>query len=352
VAAALAIKVGGTADAQLAQGALVEVYERMGEPTTFRLRYQVDITAQDLPMLRDARLDPDSEIQVLVVLDGSAQCLVKGPVHSQQIRLLHGGAGSYVDVSGTDGSVAMDREVKAKVWDAVSDADVVSQIVATYGAIADTESTPAVHEEDKHTLVQRDSDLRFIRRLARRNGFLFWITPDPMGKETAHFKRAPVGDTPAAKLAINLATPNVNALDITWDVERPTSVLAMQLDLTDKSDIDGAVAKSPLKLLGDKRLADIAAGTRSVLVSAPADDAGDLKNRSEGALVEAELFVRASGETNVHALGSVLHAHTVVDVQGVGKRHSGPYFVSSVRHLIDATTHRMEFELLRNGWGG
>ena len=52
-------------------------------------------------------------IQVLSVTDGKADCLVKGPVHGQQIRLLHGGTGSYVDVLGTDTSVTMDREVKA-----------------------------------------------------------------------------------------------------------------------------------------------------------------------------------------------------------------------------------------------
>ena len=140
---ALAIKVSGTADAALAQSSVVEVYERMGEPTTFRLRYQVDIKEQDLPLLADPRLDPGSEMQVLVVLDGAADCLVKGPVHSQQIRLIHGGSGSFVDVLGTDTSVTMDREVKAKVWDALSDSDVVSQIVATYGLKPETDSTPA-----------------------------------------------------------------------------------------------------------------------------------------------------------------------------------------------------------------
>jgi hypothetical protein len=290
-------------------------------------------------------------MQILVVLDGAADCLVKGPVHSQQIRLIHGGSGSFVDVLGTDTSVTMDREVKAKVWDALSDSDVVSQIVATYGLKPETDSTPATHDEAKHTLVQRDSDLRFIRRLARRNGYLFWVTADPLGVQTAHFKRPPLDGEPDMKLVINLDAPNLNAVEISWDVERPTSSVGMQLDLADQSDIDGAVAKTPQKLLGDKGLADITGDTRSVLVSAPVDDAGDLKSRGEAALVEADFFVRVTGETTVHALGKVLHAHRLVELQGVGKRHSGPYFVSGVRHLIDAVTHRMEFELIRNGWG-
>lgn len=111
------------------------------------------------------------------------------------------------------------------------------------------------------------------------------------------------------------------------------------------------MARSPQKLLGDKALRDITGDTRSALVTAPVDDVGDLKSRGEAALIEADFFVTATGETTALALGAVLHAHTMVQLQGVGTRHSGPYFVSSVRHLIDATTHRMEFELVRNGWG-
>ena len=47
-----------------------------------------------------------------------------------------------------------------------------------------------------------------------------------------------------------------------------------------------------------------------------------------------------------------MRAHTVVELQGAGIRHSGKYFVGGVRHTIDADRHRMELELLRNAWGG
>ncbi len=348
---ALAIKVNDTADAQLAQASVVEVLERIGEPTTFRMRYGVDIASDDFPMLRDARLDPGSVIQVLSVADGKPDCLVKGPVHGQQIRMLHGGAGSYVDVMGTDTSVTMDREVKAKVWDSVRDSDVVTQIVGTYGLTPDSQDSAAMHVQDKHTLIQHDSDLRFVRRLARRNGCLFWLTADSSGQQTAHFRRPPLDGDTVANLVINLAKPNLNALDISWDVERPTSTIGWELDLGGKTALDGAVSNSPQKLLGDKGLADITGDVRNALVTAPVDDVGDLKSRGEATLIEADFFVTVTGEVTAQALGAVLHAHTIVQLQGVGTRHSGPYFVSSVRHLIDATTHRMEFALVRNGWG-
>ena len=81
--------------------------------------------------------------------------------------------------------------------------------------------------------------------------------------ETAHFKPPPVDAAPAQDLVINLQDPEANlaTLDILWDIERPPSASAAQLDLNDKSTIDGSVEASPLTPLGAQALSDIAAGT-------------------------------------------------------------------------------------------
>ena len=82
----------------------------------------------------------------------------------------------------------------------------------------------------------------------------------------------------------------------------------------------------------------------------PVDDTADLRRRAAGVLIDASFFVSARGQTTLHALGQVLRAHTVVKLRGAGSRHSGKWLCSAVRHTIDAMEHRMEFELLRNGW--
>lgn len=347
----IAIAVDGKPDEKLAEAAWVEVYERAGEMTTYRIRYDIDISEGDFPMLLDERIGAGSELSVIAPLDGTNNCLVKGPVTGQQVHLEHGGACSFVEVSGCDTSIAMDRETKTLVWSEVTDSDAVNTIFAQYGYTPDVETTLAGHFETKHTLVQRDTDLRFVQRLARRNGFLFWITSDEQGIETAHFKRAPLEGDTAADLIINLEKNNLEVVDITWDVERPTSVVAGQLNLNDKLDIDGAVAASPLTTLGAKALNAIAVDTRSIHLVAPVDDAGDLQGRGEGALIEAGWFMRATCKTTVNALNAMLRAQTVINLRGAGSRFSGKYFVSGVRHTINAAEHRMEVELSRNGWG-
>jgi hypothetical protein len=347
-----AIAVHGRPDPELGRAASVEVHERMGETTSYRLQYPVDIAHGDLTRLSERRLGPGSDLAVLVPLGGTFQCLVKGPVRGQQIRLEHGGAGSSVDVEGADSSVAMDRETKSVLWSDVSDSAAVTSILSDHGYLADVESTSGGHFEEKHTLVQRDSDLRFVRRLARRNGCMFWVTSDALGTETAHFRRPRMDGRASAALLINLDPPSTGSIQISWDVERPTSVEGAQLDLGTKKDLDGAVRRSPARALGSMSLDEITGDTRSVALSAPADDSGDLTARGEGALIEAGWFVRLTCQTSVERLGALLRPCTLVDVRGAGRRHSGTYLVAAVHHTIDPTVHLMDVELVRNGWDG
>jgi hypothetical protein len=149
---------------------------------------------------------------------------------------------------------------------------------------------------------------------------------------------------------INLDNPNLQSFDLHWDVERPTSVEGIQLDLNSKRDINGAVAQTPQTALGSKNLSAITNDKRSVQVSAPADDAGDMQARGEAVLIEADWFIKASCRTSLHSLGALVRANTLVSVNGAGSRHSGKYYVASVRHVIDATAHVMELELVRNAW--
>jgi phage protein D len=348
----IVIAVNGSPDTELSAPSWIEVVESMDEPTTYRIHYEIDIEEKDLPMLKDGRLDPESKLSILAPVGNTTYCLVMGPVRGHKIHLVHGGTGSFLEVEGVDTSIAMDRENKAAIWANLTDSDAVSAVLSPYGYTPDVESTTASHPDTKHALIQRETDFHFVQSLARRNGFLFWVTADENGVETAHFKKPSVGGAAQATLNINLDSPVFQTLDLEWDVERPTSTEAKQLDLNAKQPIDGSATQSPLANLGDKPLNAISSETRLLHLPPPADDAGDLTSRSEGALIEAGWFIRALGKTSVQETGNVVvRAHTVVEMQGLGTRHSGKYFVAGVKHTIDATAHRMELELLRNAWG-
>ena len=352
MALGVAIRLDGAPDETAAGATSVEVMETVGQPTYYRLEYVLDTEDGDFPLLKEGKLGPGSELSVMVSAADATECLVKGPVYGQQILLEQGGSGSSLIVLGGDSLIKMDREDKAVAWSDLTDSAAVSSILSQASLVPDVETTQAGHFESKHTLIQRETDLAFVRRLARRNGNLFWLSCDESGVETAHFKRPKLDGEAACDLVINLTDPktNVTSLEISWDVERPTKAEATELDFSNKSDISGNVESSPLTALGGSALATIVAEPRVAHVRAPVDDNGDLQARSEGAVIEASFFLRASGSTTLSALGKVLRSHTLVNLRGVGSRHSGLWFCSGVRHSIDSSEHRMDFDLIRNGW--
>lgn len=347
------IVAGGARADDLMNLVLAEVHEEIGKPSIFYLRYAVDRDADgDLFPLRDERLAPGAEIAVFQRGEGFNDCLMKGYVFSHEIHLVHGVEGSTVDVIGADGTILMDRETKITQWaDNTSDSDAVTNILGGYGFSPDVEDSRARHMENDRTLIQHDTDLNFIRMLARRNGFHFWVRADENLMETACFKPVrldAVSDAPL--LQINLDNPNLRALDIAWDVERPTSVIATAYDGAAKTTIDGSGAPPPDAFGGDVPLSGIVSETRSISLIAAVTDVGDLTGRAAGALDEASWFVRASCTVSAREVGAVIHAHSLVNVDGAGRRFSGSYLVAAVKHVMNDDDHLMTLTLARNGW--
>jgi len=348
----IAIAVNGVPDEALASATSVEVSERMGAEATYSLSYSVDISDGDLPWLTEGKLDPGSELAILVPVAGEVKCLIKGPVNRQSIHLAHGGAGSSVNASGSDTlSKMMNTPSEAVIWKDVTDSDVANSILSGHGYVPDVEGTNNRHLEDKHVLIQRDTDLSFLRRLARRNGYQLWVTCEPPGIETAHFRAPILNEGVQRELGINVPAPCLDSLDFNWDMERPTAVTSAQLDLNTLGDIDGAVDASPQAPLGGRRLASLAPARQTMHFNAPVDDAGALQARGQAVLSEADWFLRGTCQTTLEKTGALIRAYMLVNIVGAGSRYSGIYLVAAVSHSIDATGHRMSIELVRNSWG-
>jgi len=346
-----ALLVDGAADDALTGAATIEVDEWLDAPARYALQLPVAVADGDLPLLADDRLGPGSELAVVAESGGARECLVSGPVTGQRIVLIHGGAGSVMTVDGGDGAIAMDREDRAEVWSNATDSSVVEAIAGRNALAPDVEPTATTHPDEGHALVQRETDLAMVRRLARRNGYAWWVTATEDGSGTLHFRPAPVGEPPAGELAINLADHAIERLEITWDAERPTSAGAMQIDPRSKAVIDGTASASPLTPLGSSGFDAIAGGTRAAWIAAAADDVADLQGRTGAVLAAGSFFARACGSTTTARAGTILRRGTVVELRGAGTRHSGPWLCRRVRHVIDDVTHTMDFELVRNGWG-
>jgi hypothetical protein len=328
----------------------IEVYECMGDTTSYRVQFGAEPGDKDLPMLTHPDLEPDRELGIFTKVADTLHCLVHGPVYGQEIKLTQARSGSYVIVLGGDRSVLMDRETRLVQHPDGSDSDAIGAALARYKPMsANVEKTSASHTEARHTLVQCETDLQFVRRLARRNGAEFWITFAEDGDETAHVRR-PKLDGPAAA-TIDLADPKVNEIDISWDVQRPSRVTATDIDVNTKTKIVGDVGASPLPALGATPFATIAKGSGAAVLSAPVDEAGDLRARAEALLIRSAFFLRARCVLTTATAGTLIRSHTIVEVKGAGGRHSGKYYCAAVRHVLSEGSHSMQVDLVRNAWG-
>ncbi len=339
----------------------LEVEENAELPDAVQLTMAVNrSTAGDLDYPGDARLGPLTNLAVVAQPDGGeSQCIFDGYILSHQLHLETATSASTLKVWGQDASWLMNLEEKVKEWVNVTDADVANAIFGDYSFDPDpanTDDDSPAHTEDGHSLMQRGSDIQFLRSLARRNGKLCRVTcSDTPGQRTGFFAKPDLTADPAATLNLNdIAAWNVSALDISWEATRPTRVTGGQA-LFDDDDPDAASVDetdSGLPLLDDNDLATFTGKPMTVLLSAPVDDAGEMQMRAQSLLGEAGWFVRCEGEVDVSRLHAVMRVATIVQLEQIGAMHSGNYLVWSVRHHINADAHRMRFVLVRNAIGG
>lgn len=338
----------------------LEVEENADMPGAVQINVPIDSDgAGDLTFVNDSRFQPFVNVAVVATPNGqSGQCIFDGYILSSKLHLQKGTTGSNLQIWGQDASWLMNLQEKAREWVNLTDADVANSIFQDYGITPDTansdDDSPS-HTEDGHTLMQRASDIQFLRTLARRNGKLCRVScTDTPGQRTGYFSKPDVDGDPVATLELNDPDSwTVDSLDLEWDVARPSEVLAAQALFTD-SDEDGVSVDqtdSGLNSLEAVGLATFATKTMSVMLTAPVDDAGELTQRAQSVLREAGWFARCEGESDVSRLNTILRVGTVVQLNGAGSVNSGKYFVWSVRHIIDKDSHRMKFVLVRNAVG-
>ena len=88
----------------------------------------------------------------------------------------------------------MNLTEKVKEWVDVTDADVANAIFGDYGITPSDQNTAddsPSHTESGHSLMQRGSDIQFLRTLARRNGKVCRVAcADKPGEADRLFRQA------------------------------------------------------------------------------------------------------------------------------------------------------------------
>jgi hypothetical protein len=253
-----------------------------------------------------------------------------------------------LEIWGMDNSVLMDREEKLKDWPNKKDSDIAAEVFNQYGFTPDVEDTQVIHDEAVSTVIQRETDIQFLKRLALRNGFECYVEGS-----TGYFKSPQINADPQPVLAVHFGDDtNVISFSIEVNALIPANVAISQIDRSNKEILNATAESSEQELLGGTDIsALLGAGmnpAQSFIGMNVATGIPEMTALCQGLFHHVEWFVTGEGEVNANKYGQVLQPRRTVTIKGVGEMHSGVYYVSHVTHSFIGDGYTQSFKVKRN----
>ncbi|WP_201314651.1 hypothetical protein [Dyella sp. EPa41] len=197
---------------------------------------------------------------------------------------------------------------------------------------------------------QQGSDLEYIRMLAERVGYVFYIDPGPApGMSTAYWgPKIKVGVPQPALNADMDAGSNVESLSFNYNgdarslplvyIQNQQTKVPLPLPIPDIGPLNpplGLVDPPPQRLRPLPETAKYSPTRAMLLGMAEAAKSADT--------------VTGQGSLDVTRYGRILKSRQLVGVRGVGPAFDGLHYVTEVRHSIKRGEYKQSFSLSRKG---
>ncbi|HHM05330.1 MAG TPA: phage late control D family protein [Gammaproteobacteria bacterium] len=260
--------------------------------------------------------------------------------------------GSMLEVVAMDPTSLMNLEEKVRPWPDMADSDIASTIFGEYGFAAQVDQTQPTRQELDRTVMQRGTDIQFLRHLAERNGFECYVElNENSGAVEGHF-HAPRSDAaPQGVLTVNMGTAtNVNQFKASFDMLGPVTAEARNVDVGNQSDQDANI-ETQADELGEQASTPSDQPRRVLVANTGLAEAGELQTYAQAVVDRAAWAIRAEGELSTVTYGGVLRAKRPVNVRGAGRQFSGTYYVEKVLHRLSDEGYTQSFTLRRNATG-
>lgn len=261
-------------------------------------------------------------------------------------------------IEGQATSVLMNREAKTRSWTNKSRSDVAKEIAAEQGYqgdFVDVEDTSEVLDTISQTA---ETDARFLRRLAAREEFQYFVDDGGFYWRSRNQARAP------SHVLTWFSDPgrgDIIALNVESDLARRVGRVEVRgRDPLAKSTIESSATSSTVEratlsdvlevvdpVTGTSTLQQRNATTSVQPTSAPTTAAAGRESSAR--------FRRAERETvklSMQVVGDpTLRAKEVVEVRGISALLSGKYYVTEAKHVVSSSGYVVELKLTRDGTG-
>jgi hypothetical protein len=328
--------------------------DRSGFQLTFAVSKQSLLQTTLLPA---GYFDPMiTRVIIMVTLNGFPNVLMDGIVTRQEVSPSNEPAQSKLTITGEDLSVLMDVvEIKAP-FPAVPEIGKVYAALAPYlmfgiVPLVFPPILPVIEIPVQSWETQTGTHLSFIKNLAQRSGYVFYVDPGPLpGQSVAYF--GPDINLPIPQPALNVnmdAHTNVESLSFSLDgLAKKLRIYIIMDPATHKIPIPipvpninafkpplGTRPTPPAKIEFDKSVAN--------------DPPDKVAQAILGFLMNNSDAISGNGSLDVLRYGHVLRPRMLVGVRGAGLAYDGLYYVNSVTHNLKRGEYKQNFTLSRDG---
>lgn len=327
----------------------------------FTLQFSLGVRSplHTLFLLGGGGVAPLLRVIVVVTLNGTPQVLIDGVVTRTQIVPGADQRHTTLQVTGDDLTTVMQKlefsGLPGMPYPAMPAEGIVLAILAKYAFLGIVPMiVPSVAIDvpipTNRVPTQQGNDLDYVRLLARRVGYVFYLDPGPApGMSVAYWgPKVKVGIPQPALNADMDAASNVDSLNFNYDGNaRSLPVVYIQNEQT----------KVPLPL----PIPDVGPLNPPLgLLDPPPQQFNPLNETAKYSPLRAMLLgmaeaaksadtVTGTGTLDVTRYGRVLRSRQLVGVRGVGPAFDGLHYVSEVRHTIKRGEYKQSFSLSRKG---
>lgn len=330
----------------------LDVILRYNEASQFSLNFAIAANRDAAwPLLDDSPFGLWKKIEISAGFDDSAERLFTG-----FITHIRPGFGSKpnecsLQISGYDETLLLNREEKIKVWRDTSDSRIASEIFSSYGLISEIEDTEIVHNEAVSSIVQRETDMQFLKRLANRNGFECYVI-----NSKAYFGKSKINETAQPTLSVQFGSQtNVNHFEIDSNGMLPVNAYITQIARSKKQVFEESGNDNNPVLIGAKSYSSIVSNgitpAKLILTHNPTTGQQEMGTLTKSITTNTGWFITGKGEIAGNIYGHILMPWKPVTIKGVGELYSGTYYVTDVTHRFTKKGYYQDFVVVRNSTG-
>jgi hypothetical protein len=283
------------------------------------------------------------------------QVLVNGYIRETKLQNSNQPGSSTLDVVAFDATATLMNHIEQPFpYPNQPDSVIAAQIFARYAMTPFVFPTPPTRTVLDVMTNQRVVDIRFLRELARRNGFELYVQPDPLaGTDVGHFHPPQVGFPPQGVLSVDFGiATNTEDFHVSYDTLRPTSALTAAVDPRTKVPVPAVAPVATEPPMGlEPTLTRILPPPIMRPTACDSANPAELMNQARSLATRTSRSIKGTGTVDALKYGKILLPGLPVAIRGAGRQHSGNYYVTKVTHDIARGHYRQRFEAWRNAVG-